>query len=70
MSWKKIYGVREFFIMKRLSRNIIEDREIQEDEELQFCFDVNGTIISHNISLKKLQELINLPLIKHPERRN
>lgn len=67
--WKSIYSIGKFSIQKRVSRNIIEDKEIKKDEQVKFQFDINGVFFSYEISKDKLLDIINQPIIKYSERK-
>jgi len=69
-AWKRVYKVNEFEIRKRLSRNVIEDKQIELNDEIEFVFVVDGVIYAHTIHKDELLKIICAPLIIHPKRVN
>lgn len=69
-AWKRVYQVREFEIRKRLSRNTVEDKQIEANDEIMFVFVFDGVEVSHSIHKDKLLKIICAPMIIHPSRVN
>lgn len=69
-AWKKVYQVREFEIRKRLSRNIIEDRAIEANDEILFVFVFDDVEVTHSIPKDQLLEIVCQPMIYHPDRKD
>jgi hypothetical protein len=69
IAWKRVYKVREFEIHKRLSRNVIEDRELKENDPIRFIFVFNDVNVSHEVPREILREILEMPISKHPDRK-
>lgn len=57
-AYKQIYKVREFVILKRVARNHFEQKEIDEEQEIQFQFQFDSCLVSHSIPKDKLLKIL------------
>ncbi len=62
-TWKKIYNKDDFSILKRMSRNVIEDKVIEANDIVSFQFEIDGIIYSHEIEKDELLKIICQPMI-------